>query len=112
MSIVTAETEIMPTLLGYICEHVLMDSVDLAVMTRRLELFAREEGYTVGAVYVERLDRSPAACRAMVEELRRHEARGVAIPGVTHLLALGGLVRATQHLQRCVGARVLIAGES
>lgn len=98
-----------PLMLGYVSELFLMTDSELAELKRRLASFAHAEGYVLGTVFVERLDRSPAAFQALKARLERQEARAVVIPSMQHLTVLGGAASLKQQLEYRTGARVLIA---
>lgn len=80
---------VLPLALGYIREDVPMSDAEVAEATRALAEFADSEGYALGTVYVERLDRTPAAFEALVASAIRGEAAAVMVPG-PHRVALIG----------------------
>lgn len=101
-----------PMVLGYIREHVLMTPAEVARVRGELETFARTEGYALGTVFVERLDRSPAAFHALVAALGRVDRPAVVIPAVRHLAAVDGVRNLKQHLEQRTGARVFVVRSS
>jgi hypothetical protein len=98
-----------PLSLGYISGHFLVTSSELRELTNRLAARAHAEGFTLGTVYVERPDRSPAAFGALLTELEGSGASAVVVPTLHHLTVLGGSTQIRQHLEHVIGARVLIA---
>lgn len=70
-----------PLALGYIREDAAMSDTQVAEATRALAEFADREGYALGTVYVERLERTPAAFEALIASAIREEAVAVILPG-------------------------------
>lgn len=96
-----------PLMLGYIRAHLLMTWDELAIVKANLAVFAASEGYTLGTVYTERIDRSPAAFQALMDAIPREEAKAVVVPGMHHFAVLGAPNAMKEHLQHYTGARVL-----
>lgn len=101
-----------PLALGYLRAHILMKEHELDAVKRDLSDFAAREGFTLGAIFVERLDRSPAAFQALMAEARRTEAAAVVVPGVHHLSVLGAPQAFRDHMEHHTNARVLCARAS
>ena len=101
-------TDTRPLLLGYVRAHLLMTEAELSDTKRALAKFADVEGYTLGTVYVERIDRAPSAFQALMDALQREEARAVVVPGMHHLTVLEP-PSLKDHLEHYIGARVLTA---
>lgn len=99
-----------PLVLGYVAERFLMTVSELEDLTDHLAAFARAESYLLGRVFVERIDRSPAAFQALLEVLERQDARAVLIPTMHHLAVLGDSTAVRTQVEYLTGARVLIAG--
>jgi hypothetical protein len=97
-----------PLLLGFVRAHLLMTETELTDMKERLRYFAREEGFALGAVFVERIDRAPAAHHALLDAIAREEARAVVVPTLRHLAVLGPAEAVKDKLERDTGVRVLI----
>jgi hypothetical protein len=95
--------------LGYMRAHLLMTEAELANAKEDLADCAARAGYTLGTVYVERLDRAPSAFEALVTHLMEHGAAAVLVPGLHHLAALGAPSVLKTHLEDTTGARVLSA---
>jgi hypothetical protein len=98
-----------PLMVGYIRAHLMMTEHELANAKQDLADFAVKEGYTLGRIYVERVDRAPAAFQTLMDEVRRHEAKAVVVPGLHHLAVLGAPSTLKDHLEHYTGARVLAA---
>jgi len=81
-----SETRVIP---GYVRAHLLMTEHELADTKDRLAHFAESEGYTLGTVYVERIDRAPAAFGALIEAVERDQPEAIVIPCALHLAVLG-----------------------
>jgi hypothetical protein len=101
-----------PLAFGYIRAHILMTEHELGDAKADLTDFAIREGYCLAAVFVERVDRAPAAFTALVAEVKRSEAAAVIVPGLHHLAPLGAAQAARDHLEHYTGARVLAARHS
>jgi len=99
-----------PLVLGYVAERFLMTVSELEDLTDHLATFARAEGYTLGRVFVERIDRSPAAFQALLGALEKQDAQAVVIPTMHHLAVLGDSTVVRTQMEYLTGARVLIAG--
>ncbi len=106
------ETVTRPLAHGYIRAYIMMTATELADAKTDLADFARREGYALGTVYVERLDRSPAAFQALMARVQRDEAAAVIVPGVHHLAVHGSPDALRQHVEYYTGARVLLASAS
>ncbi|HYU84197.1 MAG TPA: hypothetical protein VEK80_05280 [Kribbellaceae bacterium] len=98
-----------PLLLGYVRAHLLMTETELGDVKQDLADFAVREGYTLGQVYVERIDRAPAAFQTLVDDVRRNEVKAVVVPGLHHLGVLGSPAALKEHLEHYTGVRVLTA---
>jgi len=101
-----------PLALGYIRAHLLMTETELADAQAGLADFARREGYAFGTVYVERIDRYPAALHALIASVQRDAAATVIVPGVHHLAVHGTPNALKERIEQCTGARVLTARHS
>ncbi len=82
-----------------------MTETELADAKQDLADFAAAEGYTLGTVYVERIDHVPAAFACLLDELEREDARAVVVPGLHHLAVVGVTPSLRDHLERRTGAR-------
>jgi hypothetical protein len=82
-----------PLLLGYLRKHLLMTDGEVEQEKRRLADFAELEGFTLGTIYLEQLETSPAAFEAWVEADDRYEVAAVVLPSMLHFAVLG----ATNH---------------
>ncbi len=98
-----------PLLLGYILKHLLMTDGELADSRDQLETFAKVEGFTMGAIYVEETATSPAAFGALVEAVNRYEVTTVVVPSLLHLSALAITHDVKDTFERATGARVIVA---
>jgi hypothetical protein len=106
---VTEPDHIKPLLLGYIREHFLMTAAELAQTKAQLVTFARAEGFTLHAIYVERIETAPAAFGALVEAVQRYHATAVVLPNLHHMTMLGAPTSIKGHFEHLTGARVLVA---
>jgi hypothetical protein len=101
-----------PLMLGYIRRHLLMTDTELDDARERLGLFAEIEGFTLGTVYVEHLETTPAAFEALVEAVNRYEVTAVVVPSMLHFALLSAPAAIKDRFEHITGARVLVAAES
>lgn len=78
-----------PIALGYIREDAPMSDADVAEATHAMAAFAEGEGYALGTVYVERVDRTPEAFEALLGSAIGEAAVAVIVPGPHRLMAIG-----------------------
>lgn len=69
-----------PLVLGYI-RSIGMAPRDLRLATSRLHLFAGEEGFALGSVFVDDSSNEAAVTAALYEAIRREEPRAVLVTG-------------------------------
>lgn len=98
-----------PLALGYIREDRWMSEEELARATCVLSEFADREGYALGTVYIERVERTPAAFEALIASAIGDEARAIVVPGFEHLQLIGSAQELAEHMAKTTGARVLNA---
>lgn len=98
-----------PIVPGYLRAHLLMTENELADITKTLQRFADREGYALGRVFIEHIDRTPAAFGALFDELQRDRPEALVIPSMLHLAPLGLPPKLMHHLQATTGVRVLVA---
>ena len=88
--------DVRPVLLGYIRSGVIPDHADLPRVEAELEAFAHREGFSLGAVYVDR-GSAPGAFDALMTEADRDETtHGVVVPDLRHVTIVEQLVL-TRH---------------
>jgi hypothetical protein len=78
-----------PIALGYIREDAPMSDTEVAEATRAMAMFAEGEGYELGTVYVERVDRTPEAFEALLASAIGEAAVAVIVPGPHRVMAIG-----------------------
>lgn len=98
-----------PPILGYMRKHLLMSEAELADTKERLAYFAAVEGFSLGTVYIEQVETTPAAFQALIEAANRYEVTAVVVPSLRHFAVLGAAASAKDHLEHATGARVLVA---
>ena len=98
-----------PLLLGYARMHLLMSASELVRMKECLTAFAQAEGFALGTVFTEHAHTAPAGFHALIEAVKRYEARAVVVPSLRHLAVLGSPPTLERYVERCTGARVLVA---
>ena len=111
-AVVTNVDHTRPLLLGYIRRHLLMTDAELDDAKERLGLFAEIEGFTLGTVYVEHLETTPAAFEALVEAVNRYEVTAVVVPSMLHFALLSAPAAIKDRFEHITGARVLVAAAS
>lgn len=103
-------SEVRPLALGYVREQgTPLGEAELALSRRMLAQFAEQEGYTLGTVYVERIEQTPAAFEALVASAIRDEAAAVIVPYASHLWLIGSAIDMATQVGIRTGARVLEA---
>jgi hypothetical protein len=98
-----------PLLLGYIRRHLLVTDAELDDARERLGLFAEAEGFTLGTVYIEHLETTPAGFEALVEAVSRYEVTAVVVPSMLHFALLSAPAAIKDRFEHITGARVLAA---
>ena len=98
-----------PLLLGYVRAHLLMTADELVHIKDQLKAFAEVEGYTLGKLFTEHAHTVPAAFQALVDTVRRDEARAVVVPSLHHFGVLGEPEKVKRDVEEGTGALVLIA---
>lgn len=78
-----------PLALGYIREDAPMSDLEVAAATRAMAEFAASEGYALGTVYVERVDRTPAAFEALLASAIGEDAVAMIVTGPHRVVAIG-----------------------
>jgi hypothetical protein len=78
-----------PIALGYIREDAPMSDTEVAEATRAMAGFAAGEGYELGTVYVERVDRTPEAFEALLSSAIGEAAVAVIVPGPHRAVTIG-----------------------
>ncbi len=96
-------------LLGYARVHLLMNAAELGWLKERLAAFAQAEGFALGTVFTEHAHTAPAGFHALIEAVKRYEARAIVVPSLRHLAVLGSPPTLERYVERCTGARVLVA---
>ena len=67
---------------GYVREHFLMSTTELARAKAKIVAFARAEGFALQGIFVERVETAPAALEALIEAVKgRVAALRAADPG-------------------------------
>ncbi|MGL5810668.1 MAG: hypothetical protein ACRCYQ_12045 [Nocardioides sp.] len=80
-----------PIALGYFREDAPMSDPEVAKATTAMAAFAESEGYELGTVYVERVDRTPEAFEALLASASAigEAAVAVIVPGPHRVMAIG-----------------------
>lgn len=99
--------DVRPLALGYIREDEWMSEEDFARATCVLSEFADREGYALGTVYIERVERTPAAFEALLATAIRDEAAAIVVPGFEHLALIGSTQELAQHMAKTTGSHIL-----
>ncbi|WP_161962347.1 hypothetical protein [Nocardioides speluncae] len=78
-----------PVALGYIREDAPMSDTEVAEATHAMAAYAEGEGYALGTVYVERVDRTPEAFEALLASAIGEAAVAVIVTGPHRVVAIG-----------------------
>jgi len=97
-----------PLLFGYVRVRALAAGVGPADIGARFDSFATREGYRLAAVYVDQAHTAPAGFGALIEAVKRHQGRVIAVPTLEHLVVLGHGPCLDAFLRRATGAQVLV----
>lgn len=84
-----AVDDMRPIALGYIREDAPMTDTEVAVATHAMAAFADGEGYELGTVYIETVDRTPEAFEALLGSAIGEAAVAVIVPGPHRVMAIG-----------------------
>jgi hypothetical protein len=98
-----------PLVLGYIRQHLLMTEDELVGVKERLAYYATAEGFTMGTVFVEQRESTPAAFEALVQAIGHHQATAVVLPSMLHFAVLGAPLAVKLTFERATGAQVFVA---
>ncbi|MFD7161109.1 hypothetical protein ACFV9C_41450 [Kribbella sp. NPDC059898] len=98
-----------PLLLGYARRDLYLSSRHVQRVKQEFADLAKLEGHTMGTVYVEDPDTSPAAFDALVESVNRYEITTVLLPEWRHLALVGDPMVVKQRFERATGARFLLS---
>jgi len=101
-----------PLFLGYVLKHLLMTDSELADIKVQLEQFGAAEGFSMGTIYVEETETTPAAFEALIAAVNRYEVTTVVIPSRLHFAALAVTHNVKDAFERATGARVVVATHS
>ncbi|HEY3015265.1 MAG TPA: hypothetical protein VGJ41_09155 [Nocardioides sp.] len=97
-----------PLLFGYVRVRALAAGVRPADIGARFDAFATREGYRLAAVYVDQAHTAPSGFDALIEAVKRHRGRAIAVPTLEHLVVLGHGPCLDAFLRRASGAQVLV----
>jgi hypothetical protein len=78
-----------PIALGYIREDAPMTEAEAAEAIHGMAAFAEGEGYELGTVYIETVDRTPEAFEALLASAIGEAAVAVIVPGPHRVMAIG-----------------------
>ena len=101
-----------PLVLGYIRQHLLMTDDELDDVMTGLVSFAAVEGFTMGTVFVEQCESTPAAFEALIQAIGDQQANAVVLPSMLHFAVLGAPLAVKLTFERATGAQVLVATPS
>ncbi|MEV8374313.1 hypothetical protein AB0P21_16335 [Kribbella sp. NPDC056861] len=95
-------------MLGYLCRGLLVTDGQVDDLERQMAAFAHAEGFTMGFVYVERSETSPAAFGALMESVDRYQVNAIVLPSRLHLAVLGSPLEMNDRFERAAGVRVMV----
>jgi len=93
---------------GYLRVQRLAAGTTPGAISAQLAEYAHSEGYSLAGVFLDQAHTSPAAFDALIEAVKRYDARAIAIPTLEHLAVLGAPPPLREFLQRRTGAQVLV----
>lgn len=93
---------------GYYREHLFMSPREKADIRARMQIAAERHGFSLGKVFEEKPETSPAALGALLDAAVTDGA-GVVLPGLEHLAIHGNPVELRQYLAAAIARDVLIA---
>jgi len=95
-----------PLMFGYLRVDQLARGVTTEVMREQLVAFADRTGYALVGVFVDQDHTVPTTLNALIDAVKKYDARAVAVPTLDHLAAHGSrpLVGVVQN---ATGAQVL-----
>ena len=101
---------IKPLLFGYLRARELAPGLTPDDIWPAFNAYADQEGYTLAGVYVESDCSAPTAFGDLLDAIRHHGARAVAVPTLDHLAVLtpGGGRTLDGLVRRATGAQVLV----
>ncbi len=97
-----------PLLFGYVRAQLLAAVTTPGAISAQFDAFAHAEGYSLACVYVDQGHTAPAGFDALIQAIKRYDARAVAVPTLDHLAVLGKPPDLSTFLQRATGAQVLV----
>ncbi len=97
-----------PLLFGYLRVRLLAPGITSVEIVEQFEAYARTEGYALGTVFIDQAHTAPAGFDALIEAVKQHEVRAIAVPTLDHLAVLGKPPPLTEFLQRTTGAQVFV----
>lgn len=86
-----------PIALGYIREDVPMSDAEVNEAKRAMAAFAEGEGYALGTVYVERVDRTPEAFEALLASAIGETAVAMIVTSPHRVVAIGATSTVRTH---------------
>jgi len=98
-----------PLLFGYLrLRRLLPDARTEREIRTQFEEFALVEGYTLAGLFVDQDHTAPTGFNGLVDAVKRHGARAVAVPTLEHLQVMGPRTRKLDRfLRNSTGAQVL-----
>ncbi len=91
---------------GYLRVARLAPNVTPDVIRAEFASYAETEGYALAGVFVDQNLCAPAALGALIDAVKKYDARAVAVPTLDHLAVIGKR-RLVSFVQNATGAQVL-----
>jgi len=102
------ETEgaVKPLMFGYLRVHQLAAGATPGAISAQFAAYADSEGFALAGVFVDQDRTAPTALGALIDAVKKYDARAVAVPTLEHLEVLGRrpLVK---FVQNATGAQVM-----
>jgi hypothetical protein len=91
---------------GYLRVHQLAPGATPGAISARFAAYADTEGFALAGVFVDQDRTAPTALGALIDAVKKYDARAVAVPTLEHLAVLGRrpLVK---FVQNATGAQVM-----
>jgi hypothetical protein len=96
-----------PLLLGYLRRDLLVVDGQVEELKCEMVAYAEAENFTMGHIYVERLDSWLAAFEALAASINRYDVSAVVLPSLLHLTGIGMSTDIRDSFERSTGARIL-----
>lgn len=109
VSMVGGQDSTRPLMLGYLRRELFVTEEQVDNARDLMAEFAVAEGFSMGAVYVERSGLWPAEFEALLEAVNRYKASAVVLPSLLHFAVLDPPKDIKGLFERATSAQVMVA---